>query len=323
MLAIYHIIEHGRRNSYLNKHAAQQDIDDLLIAAARASKENGGSLTAAMEKLIELGRRYRSSQTHYLLRLGIQEAEEYNCGFGAEGGADQRVTVDLDRGTMGFEYSGQFKRRNSEGECLLPGSVAEPLKMARMVPTIRLRDLALLGISSTDVYLVHKQGDVRAISASGLWDLTEQGRAEFADLLSAKVEAIRPGTCGVELVITGILLERLVDFERAQAASLQLKPYLGVSQPDGRHRAEPVLVPPKEAVQAIRDHLCFERDTAHIWPWRLPANAMLGDENRLQEIGAALHYDPEGGYDMEELHQALNETFGVNPALEQGQTMVP
>lgn len=80
-----------------------------------------------------------------------------------------------------------------------------------------------------------------------------------------------------------------------------------------------------DAVQAVRDYLCFEQDTTQIWPWFLSADEMLGDENRLREIGAALHYDPEDGYDTEEINQALTEVFGVNPALEQnrGQTMAP
>lgn len=77
----------------------------------------------------------------------------------------------------------------------------------------------------------------------------------------------------------------------------------------------------EEAVQAVRDYLCFIRDTTRIWPWFLSIEEILYEEGKLQEIGKALHRDPKYGYDTEEIYQALVNAFGVNPMFEPDPSM--
>ena len=321
MLTLYHLIEYGHRTSFVSRDAKGADVVDLLAAAAAAAAGNGGNLTSALEELTNEGGFCPSlpPQAQPLRRLDEEEAVEYHHDFEAGQDAMRRVTVDLDSGRLRYEHSGEMSAANSipDGDYRIPPVAMEAIQKARQAPAIRLKDLLLLGLPPANVYMVHKQSDVGTIPASGLRELTSQGRAEFGDLLSAKVDSIRPGAYGMELVMTGICPERLVDFDRAQVAMLRAGPYLEMFQPAGRC--------PAEALQAVKDYLCFERDTTQIWPWSLSAEEMLGDESKLREIGAALRQDPEHGYDTEEIHQALTGTFGVNPALEQGQglTMAP
>lgn len=324
MQEIFNVIEYGHRTTFLNQQTRGGDAYHLLSWAVRLVGGNGGNLTAALAEVQNVSKydQELSPQAHPLQRLDAEEAEEYGQDFRSGQGAASRVTVDLDHGVMTVDHDRNARRANTmqDGQQPIPEEILGLLRQARETPAIRLRDLVLLGLPPTDVYLVHKQSDVGTIPASGLRELSDKGRAEFADLLSAKVESIQPGAYGVELVMTGILPERLADFDRAQAAMLQANPYLGLFQTEGQ-RQEPAC--PEEALQAVREYLCFERDAAQIWPWFLSAGEMLADVNRLREIGAALHPDPEHGYDTDEIYQALTEAFGVNPALEQGQTMAP
>lgn len=320
MLELYRVIEYGHRTTFLNPQYSSGDAFDLLFMAARSASGNGGNLTAALAGL------QNSSELHPqarpLWKLDEEEAEEYDQVFQAAQDGAQRITIDVDRGVMTLERGPNAPRHSAlqDGEQPIPEETLDLLKQAREVPVIRLKDLMLLGLPPSNVYLVQKRSDVGTISAAGLKELTDGGQAEFADLLSAKVESIQPGAYGVELVVTGILPERLVDFDQAQAAMLRVGPHLGLFQPDSQ---EPAC--PEEALQAVRDYLCFERDTTLIWPWFLSAEELLGDERKLREIGAALHPDPEHGYDTDEIYHALTEAFGLNPALEQGQgqTMAP
>lgn len=320
MLELYRVIEHGHRTTFLNLQDSSCDVFGLLCTAARSAGDNGGNLTAALAGLQNSSGLH--PQARPLWQLDDEEAEEYDQDFHAKQDGAQRITIDVDRGVMTLERSPNAPRHSAlqDGEQPIPEETLVLLKQAREAPAVRLKDLVLLGLPPSDVYLVHKRSDVGTISAAGLKELTDGGRAEFADLLSAKVESIQPGAYGMELVVTGILPERLVDFDRAQAAMMRAGPHLGLFQPDCK---EPECL--KEALQAVRDYLCFERDTTQIWPWFLSAEEMLGDERKLQEIGAALHPDPEHGYDTDEIYQALTEAFGLNPALEQGQgqTMAP
>lgn len=326
MLAVYNVIEHGHRSTFLNHHDKGGDVFGLLLWVARAASDNGGNLTVALAGFQNSNRFYQelSPQAHPLRLLDADEAEEYERDFQSEQGADRRMTIDLDHGVMTVDHDRNARRNNTmqDGQQPIPEEILGLLRQARETPAIRLRDLVLLGLPPTDVYLVHKQSDVGTIPASGLRELSDKGRAEFADLLSAKVESIQPGAYGVELVMTGILPERLVDFDRAQAAMLRAGPYQGLFQAEDRSQ---VPACPEEALQAVRDYLRFERDTAQIWPWFLSAEEMLADVNRLREIGAALHQGPENSYDTEDIHQALTEAFGENPTMEQdlGQTMAP
>lgn len=320
MLAIYNVIERGRQTSFALRKAVGNDAPWLLSRAAALLSGNGGSFTEALAEVRNenSGLEHDTEGTKPLERLFPDEADALNGDFGMSGGAVQRVTIDLDTGRMRVEHNLSLCGLAVESQTLeIAPQIIEELKQAREAPVIRLKDLVLLGLPPANVYLVHKQNDVGTIPASGLRDLTGRGQAEFADLLSAKVDAIRPGAYGVELVMTGILPERLVEFDRAQAAMLRAGPYLGMFRGAGQESMETAMACPEEAVQAVRDYLCFEQDTTQIWPWFLSADEMLGDENRLREIGAALRHDPEHGYDTEEIYQALTEAFGVNPALEQ------
>ena len=189
---------------------------------------------------------------------------------------------------------------------------------------IRLKDLILLGLPASGVYLIHTDTDVGFVPAADLPWLSMRGKEQFAPLLDAVVEGIGPGAYGTELKLCGVEPRVLADYDQRLADEAAGR-VTGMFLPD-RHSAavEALERPPgqsacpEEAVRAVRDFVCFERDTSQIWPWFISAEEILGDEGKLREIGAALRHDPTHGYDTEEIYSALTETFGVNPVLEQG-----
>lgn len=336
MSAIYHVIEYGHRTTFLNQYANGTDIFYLLSSAVPAAAANGGNLTAALAKVDNSSGFYQElpPQGHLLEQLDLEETLEQEHDFQEDLGVGQRVIIDLDKGVMCFEHDRNMRTTtlSPSGEYPVPPEVMEPLKQAREAPTIRLKDLVLLGLPASDVYLVHGQYDVGTIPAADLRELSERGQAEFADLLGAKVDAIQAGAYGVELVMTGINPVRLVDYDQMLASWMRSGPNRGMFRSAGQNGSEAVEKPPlreniptQSALRAVTDYLRFEQETSEIWPWFLSAEEMLGDEQKLNEVSAALHHDPEHGYDTEEIYQALNEAFGVNPTLERGQeqTMAP
>ena len=92
-----------------------------------------------------------------------------------------------------------------------------PTAQGRSQSGLPLRDVLLLGLPPADVYLVHETADVGFIPASGIAELTDAGRDEFAGLLNAVVTSIRPGAYGVELVLNGVDPQDMMDFDEAQA----------------------------------------------------------------------------------------------------------
>ena len=336
MSAIYHVIEYGHRTTFYSQYASGTDIFYCLSSAVPAAAVNGGNLTAALLGIDNSSGFHGElpAQGRPLEQLDLEEAMEYDHDFLEEEDVGQRVTIDLDKGVMHFEHNRHARTTApfQNGDYPVPPEVMEALKQAREAPTIRLKDLVLLGLPASDVYLVHGQYDVGTVPAADLGDLSERGQSEFADLLGAKVDAIQSGAYGVELVMTGINSVRLADYDRVLASQMQSGASWGMFRPVGQNGSgaaeQPPLpgdIPNQGALRAVTDYLRFEQETSEIWPWFLSAEEMLGDERTLHEVSAALHHDPEHGYDTEEIHQALNEAFGVNPTLERGQeqTMAP
>ena len=102
----------------------------------------------------------------------------------------------------------------------------QELKALAQEPAIRLRDLLELGLPEHDVYLVHTTADVGWVpaaeltqlsAAAELTQLSDRGKEQFAELLDAKVSAVRPGPYGTELVLDGVDPQLLVQYDQAIA----------------------------------------------------------------------------------------------------------
>lgn len=91
------------------------------------------------------------------------------------------------------------------------------LKALAEEPAIRLRDLVDLGLPDHDVYLVHSSADVGWVPAADLSQLSDRGKAQFAEVLDAKVAAVRPGPYGTELVLDGVDPQLLTQYDEAIA----------------------------------------------------------------------------------------------------------
>lgn len=70
--------------------------------------------------------------------------------------------------------------------------------------------------------------------------------------------------------------------------------------------------------EAIVDFLRFEESTSTIWPWALPANEILQNEELLRMVEKAVSFDSQGSCVTDELYDALDRVIGVNPALSEG-----
>lgn len=93
----------------------------------------------------------------------------------------------------------------------------QELKALAQEPAIRLRNLLELGLPEHDVYLVHTTADVGWVPAAELTQLSDRGKEQFAELLDAKVSAVRPGPYGTELVLDGVDPQLLVQYDQAIA----------------------------------------------------------------------------------------------------------
>lgn len=69
--------------------------------------------------------------------------------------------------------------------------------------------------------------------------------------------------------------------------------------------------------EAIADFVTFEDETSLIWPWTIPAEDILQNEETLQKIAAIIHLDEAGCCDTDELHDVIDRIVGINPVLSQ------
>lgn len=69
--------------------------------------------------------------------------------------------------------------------------------------------------------------------------------------------------------------------------------------------------------EAIVDFLRFEESTSTIWPWALPADEILQNEELLRKVEKAVSFDSQGSCDTDELYDALDRVIGVNPELKE------
>lgn len=67
--------------------------------------------------------------------------------------------------------------------------------------------------------------------------------------------------------------------------------------------------------EAIAGFVTFEDETSLIWPWAIPAEDILQNEETLQKIAAIIHLDEAGCCDTDELHDVIDRIVGINPVL--------
>ena len=68
-------------------------------------------------------------------------------------------------------------------------------------------------------------------------------------------------------------------------------------------------------LEAIVDFVTFEDETSLIWPWAIPAEDILQNQETLLKIAAAIHFDDTGSCDTDELYDAIDRIVGINPVL--------
>ena len=122
----------------------------------------------------------------------------------------------LEAGTIGYDWA--------RYAAFIP--CARMIVNSHLEQGISLRDLVTLGLPDHDVYLVHQTADVGFVPAADLATLTDQGKAQFAPLLDARVASIKQGAYGVEVALTGIEPELLTCFDQAVADSQRSTPAL-------------------------------------------------------------------------------------------------
>lgn len=90
--------------------------------------------------------------------------------------------------------------------------------LEQTLSNITLGDL-LKGVSLSSVHLVHNEveHDLATIEDLSYDTLTDKGRAEWADVLGARVEQIYEGSYGVQIQCCDVEYERLEEFSKALA----------------------------------------------------------------------------------------------------------
>lgn len=65
----------------------------------------------------------------------------------------------------------------------------------------------------------------------------------------------------------------------------------------------------------ILNLVALEEETAEIWPWAATAEEISQDDEKLSAVEAMLHYSPDFGCDTDQVYQAIEQVFGLNPIL--------
>lgn len=68
-------------------------------------------------------------------------------------------------------------------------------------------------------------------------------------------------------------------------------------------------------IEAIVDFVTFEDETSLIWPWAIPAEELLQNQETLLKIASAIQLDETGRCDTDELYDAIDQIVGINPVL--------
>ena len=66
----------------------------------------------------------------------------------------------------------------------------------------------------------------------------------------------------------------------------------------------------RELRKAVTDFIQFEDETSLIWPWAIPADRLLEDEELLQKIVETVRFDETGNYAADDLYDAIDKTIG-------------
>ena len=217
MLALYEIEEYGQHTDFLLKNSSGDDMPWLFIRAADIVRHNGGSLTEAFAEATGL------DDARALVRLTPMEGEVLNQVFGEEHSVTQRIVIHTEEKKLSVEHDRQACNPCIEdGVRPLPKELVRAVEEGRQAPTIRLKDLVLLGLPPSDVFMVHESAEVGRVPATSLYRLSLKGVEEFAPLLAAKVNAIRPGAYGMELELCGVSPHMLVKYDECLAKSMSV-----------------------------------------------------------------------------------------------------
>ena len=135
---------------------------------------------------------------------------------------DLTVTPNNGIGTLIVE---ELESREEIGEIIATEDAIEITEYLNQVPEDTssgeklMTVFSLMGCNLEDVHLVDndEEHDLATIVELNQNTLTEQGRQDWADVLSAKVERIYEGTYGVQIAVSGCDPQRIEDFSKMLA----------------------------------------------------------------------------------------------------------
>lgn len=71
----------------------------------------------------------------------------------------------------------------------------------------------------------------------------------------------------------------------------------------------------QKRLKSITDFVAFEAETSTTWPWALPAEKLLQSDEKLLTVAQSIHLDDDDACDTDEMYDALDRVFGINPTL--------
>ncbi len=218
----------GQLEEFRKRHEHQEEPSDWAIRMCEAFVARSMGFTSREQWTEQLGQR---GETLFTFDWESGSVSDHVAQWCKDNNRDWRYRL----GNLEILHQGEWRkvdyfcRNGRETRVFLP---PEPVSEQRLrpladEPAIRLRDLAALGLPNHDVYLVHATEDVGWVPAADLPQLTEKGKENFSELLSAKVTAIRPGPYGTELVLDGIDPQLLVQYDETIANYSKAEQSLG------------------------------------------------------------------------------------------------
>ena len=192
----------------------------------------------------------------------ISKMANFICEFSHVPGAKLPYRIGLDR--IGEIFDSTVTADNGTGELLLKelqerGEITDIImhedcfeinyyldNVQEYIPPAErfLSLMGLIGCNLEDFHLCHRDEEHELATIVELYPdtLTQQGRKDWADVLSAKVERIYNGYYGIQADISGCSAERLRDFSYMLAGHCSAKDYARwVNTEDGYHdRVQPI-----------------------------------------------------------------------------------
>ena len=150
---------------------------------------------------------------------------DYGGHFFKYGTAEESICAAYEKALAAIQMDSDTFQQSKD--FIYRGGIIARMQSCTLGPDARLKDVLDRWPGSEFDQVVHREETDCRISALAFAKLTTVGQEDFAVLLDAKVEAIRAGSAGLEIMISGVEPQELERFRNAYDAHEQAERAMG------------------------------------------------------------------------------------------------